>query len=298
MPKFEGVVGRTLDESTPWWPDPVRAPDGAPNVVMVLLDDVGYAQFGCYGCDIATPTFDRLAADGLRYSQLPHDRAVLADPGLPAHRAQPPHQRHGPHRRVRRRLPRLQRDDPARERLPVRDPRAQRLRHVRGRQVAPHAGRRHDDGRARATAGRSAAASSASTASSPARPTSSTPTSSTTTTRSTRPRSPEEGYHLTEDLADKAILFIKDLRAVDATKPFFLYFTPGACHAPHQAPAAFIDRYRGRFDHGWDAWRERGVRPPARVGPAPGRHAAQRAAVVDPGVGRRARPTSAGCTRG
>ena len=70
------------------------------------------------------------------------------------------------------------------------------------------------------------------------------------------PATPEEGYHLTEDMADKAILFMKDLRAVSATKPFFLYFTPGACHAPHQAPASFIERYRGRFDHGWDAWRE------------------------------------------
>ena len=50
------------------------------------------------------------------------------------------------------------------------------------------------------------------------------------------PRTPEEGYHLTEDLADKAILFLKDLRATAPEKPFFLWFTPGACHAPHQAP--------------------------------------------------------------
>ena len=59
---FEGTAGRTLDDSTPWWPPPPSAPEGAPNVVIVLLDDVGYAQFGCYGSDIATPTFDRLAA--------------------------------------------------------------------------------------------------------------------------------------------------------------------------------------------------------------------------------------------
>jgi arylsulfatase len=70
------------------------------------------------------------------------------------------------------------------------------------------------------------------------------------------PASPEDGYHLTDDLADKAILFMKDLRAVAPSKPFFLYFTPGACHAPHQAPSDFIERYRGRFDQGWDRWRE------------------------------------------
>src|SRR5438067_4783334 len=65
---FQGVVGRTLEESTPWWPPLATAPAGAPNVVVVLLDDVGYAQLGCYGSDIATPAVDRLARDGLRYS--------------------------------------------------------------------------------------------------------------------------------------------------------------------------------------------------------------------------------------
>ena len=74
---YEGVVGRTLDDSTPWWPPLPSAPDGTPNVVMVLLDDVGYAQFGCYGSDIATPTFDRLARDGLRYSNF-HTTALCS----------------------------------------------------------------------------------------------------------------------------------------------------------------------------------------------------------------------------
>ena len=75
--EFEGVAGRTLDESTPWWPPLPSAPDDAPNVVVVLLDDVGYAQFGCYGSDIATPTFDRIAADGLRYSNF-HTTALCS----------------------------------------------------------------------------------------------------------------------------------------------------------------------------------------------------------------------------
>ncbi|MCB0956995.1 MAG: sulfatase-like hydrolase/transferase, partial [Ilumatobacter sp.] len=65
---FRGVVGRTFADSTPYWPPLDEAPPGAPNVVLVLLDDVGYAQFGCYGSDIDTPTFDRLAAGGLRYA--------------------------------------------------------------------------------------------------------------------------------------------------------------------------------------------------------------------------------------
>ena len=134
-------------------------------------------------------------------------------------------------------LPRLQRDDPARERLPLRDPRAQRLRHLRGR-----------------ASGTSRPASEMTMGS---------PRDKWPLGRGFErfygfmggetdqyhpelvydnhhvepPRTPEEGYHLTEDLADKAILFLKDLRATAPDKPFFLWFTPGACHAPHQAPA-------------------------------------------------------------
>jgi arylsulfatase len=65
-----------------------------------------------------------------------------------------------------------------------------------------------------------------------------------------------DGYHLTDDLADHAIEFLSDLRAVDADRPFFLYFATGACHSPHQPPPLWREHYRGRFDLGWDAWRE------------------------------------------
>src|SRR5690242_20693326 len=74
---YQGVIGRTLEESTSWWPPLPSAPEGAPNVVVVLLDDVGYAQFGCYGSDIATPTFDRLAANGLRFANF-HTTALCS----------------------------------------------------------------------------------------------------------------------------------------------------------------------------------------------------------------------------
>jgi arylsulfatase len=70
------------------------------------------------------------------------------------------------------------------------------------------------------------------------------------------PKTPEQGYHLTDDLTDRAIGFVRDLRAVDPSKPFFMYFCTGACHAPHQAPPEWIERYRGKFDAGWDAYRE------------------------------------------
>jgi arylsulfatase len=71
-----------------------------------------------------------------------------------------------------------------------------------------------------------------------------------------QPRSPEEGYHLTTDLADKSLEFIRDAKAVAPDKPFFFYFCPGACHAPHQVPKEWADKYKGKFDMGYERYRE------------------------------------------
>lgn len=67
---FTGVIGRTAEESSPAWPEPKRAREGAPNVLFVVLDDTGFAQLGCYGSPISTPNIDRLAANGLRYNNM------------------------------------------------------------------------------------------------------------------------------------------------------------------------------------------------------------------------------------
>jgi arylsulfatase A-like enzyme len=83
------------------------------------------------------------------------------------------------------------------------------------------------------------------------------------------PRRPEEGYHLSEDLADQAIRMVQDQRQAAPGKPFFLYFALGAVHSPHHVAPEWVDPYRGKFDHGWDVWRaevfarqvERGVVP-------------------------------------
>jgi arylsulfatase A-like enzyme len=61
-------IGRTVAESTPHWPARPRAPEGAPNILMLLFDDVGFSDFGCYGSPIRTPNIDRLASQGLRYT--------------------------------------------------------------------------------------------------------------------------------------------------------------------------------------------------------------------------------------
>src|SRR5215213_1671734 len=103
--EFGGTIGRTHRESEPWWPTPAHPGDEAPNVVVILLDDLGFAHLGCFGSDIDTPNIDRLAAGGLRYTNFhvtplcsptraalltgldPHDAGVAtvvhSDPGFP-----------------------------------------------------------------------------------------------------------------------------------------------------------------------------------------------------------------------
>lgn len=71
-----------------------------------------------------------------------------------------------------------------------------------------------------------------------------------------QPSSPEDGYHLTDDITDKALEFIKDAKVIAPEKPFFLYYAPGACHAPHHAPEEWIAKFEGKFDMGYDAVRE------------------------------------------
>ena len=184
--------------------------------------------------------------------QLPHHGSVLADPGLPADRSEPPHQRHGSGRRDRHRLPRLRRPHPQGQRLPLRDAGAHRAtppsRWANG--TWPRRTRCHR--RRPRTSGRSGGASSASTASWRANP-------------PVRPRpdlrqppdppagDPEEGYHLTEDLVDQAIAFVNDLRAVDARQALLPVLLPRRLPRAAPGPAAWIERYRGAFRRGWDA---------------------------------------------
>ena len=120
------------------------------------------------------------------------------------------------------------------------------------------------------TAGRWGAGSSATTASSAATRASGTPTWSTTTTRSSRRGRAEEGYHLTEDLADKAIEFISDAKQVDPDKPFYLHFCPGATHAPHHVPEGVGRPLRGRVRRRLGRLPREGLRAPegARDHPA------------------------------
>ena len=98
------------------------------------------------------------------------------------------------------------------------------------------------------------------------RRTSSTPRIYDGTTPVEPDKTPEEGYHFTEDMTDKAIGWVRQQKALMPDKPFFMYYAPGATHAPHQVPKEWIDRYKGEFDDGWDALRERTLRAPEGAG--------------------------------
>ena len=132
-------------------------------------------------------------------------------------------------------------------------------------------------------------ASSGSTASSAPRPTSGIRTSCYDNhPSSSRPR-PEEGYHFTTDITDQALAFIRDAKAVAPDKPFFLYYCPGACHAPHHAPKEWADKYKGKFDMGYEAYRELVFERQKELGILP----EERRAVADQPVHRRARAPTA-----
>ncbi|HET9691111.1 MAG TPA: arylsulfatase [Acidimicrobiales bacterium] len=252
---YQGVIGRTLEESTSWWPDLPSAPAGAPNVVVVLLDDVGYAQFGCYGSDIATPTFDRLAREGLRFSN--YHTTALCSPTRAALLTGRNHHTNGMGRIVE-----MASGFPGYDaHVPFDSGFVSEVllgegyaTYALGKWHLAPAGEMTDGGpKRRWPLGRGFERFYGFLAGETDQY---RPDLVYDNHQIEPPRTPEEGYHLTEDLADRGIGFLRDLRAASPDKPFFLWFAPGACHAPHQAPEAFIEPYRGAFDQGWDAWRD------------------------------------------
>ncbi len=268
MDGFEGSIGRYHWESTPSWPQVTRAPRDAPNVVLVVLDDVGFAQLGCFGSDIETPALDALAARGLRYRNF-HTTA-LCSPTRSCLLTGRNHHSNGMGRVIE-----LATGFPG---YNARIPKANGflseilLEHgyatwaVGKWHLTPEEETHLGATRARWPLGRGFErfygyfnGETHQFA----------PALLRDNHQTRQPRHIDEGYHLTEDLVDEAVQLVTDLRAVDGDKPFFLYFCTGACHSPHQAPAEWIERYRGRFDRGWDEWRERALERQIELGVIP-----------------------------
>ncbi|MYA01185.1 MAG: arylsulfatase [Chloroflexi bacterium] len=253
--EFGGVIGRTFRESEPWWPELPTAPQDRPNVVVILFDDTGFSHLGCYGSTIATPNIDRLAANGLRFTNF-HVTALCSPT-----RASLLTGRN--HHAVGMRS------------ISSYDPGYPNMRGAVSRNAATMAEMLRDENYATFAVGKWHL--NPSETCSQAGPFHDWPLQrgfdryygflSGETDQFypdlcydnhliDPPRTPEEGYHFTEDIVDQATGFLRDHQSVYPGQPFFLYFALGATHSPHQAPAEYIERYRGEFDQGWDEVRK------------------------------------------
>jgi arylsulfatase A-like enzyme len=249
----QGTV-RRMSESIAQYVPYQRPPAGAPNVVMIVLDDIGFAQLGCFGSAIATPSIDRLAARGLRYNRFhvtsicSSTRAALLSGrnhhavgmgmtmetplGFPGYTGRIP--------KSAALLPRILRDAGY-------STMAVGKWHLCPRGEYSAAGPMDrwplGQGFQRYYGFLSAETSQWD------------PPLVQDNSLIEPPRSPADGYHLSEDLADQAIRMVLDQRQAAPAKPFFCYLALGAAHAPHQVPPSWIEPYAGAFDHGWEAER-------------------------------------------
>ena len=274
--------------------EPLLPPAGAPNVLIVLLDDVGFGASSTFGGPCHTPTADRLAAGGLRYNRF-HTTALCA----PTRAALLSGRNH--HSVGMGSITETATSAPGNSSLRpnTKAPLAMTLK-LNGYSTAQF-GKCHEVPVWQ---------------SSPMGPFDAWPSGGggfetfygfiggennqwdpalyDGTTPVEPPATAEEGYHLTEDLADRAIGWVRQQKALMPDKPFFVYFAPGATHAPHHVPKEWADKYQGQFDDGWDVQRERTFARQKELGVIPADAELTVAARRDPGVGRHARRAQAG----
>jgi arylsulfatase A-like enzyme len=258
-------LSTTESKSTP---PPSPYPAGAPNVLLIVLDDLGFAQLGCYGSDIETPNLDRLAERGLRFTNF-HTTAVCS----PTRASLLTGRNH--HRVGMGMLPDMPMSFPGYTGEFPKD--AGTLAEVlRAEGWATRAvGKWHLVPRDQRDSGpfdmwptgvgfeRYYGFLNGET-------NQWTPNLIRDQSHVEPPATPEEGYHLDADIADEAIAQLHQLRLNRTQQPFFMYYATGTPHAPHQAPLEWIERYRGRFDDGWDAARQRTLTRQKELGIVPG----------------------------
>jgi len=234
---------------------PLRPPAGAPNVLIILLDDVGFGASSAFGGPCQTPTAERLARAGLKYNRF-HTTALCS----PTRAAMLSGRNH--HAVGMGGITEIATSAPG-------------YNSMRPNTCAPLAEILKLNGYSTAQFGKCHEVPVFETT--PIGPFDHWPTGSGFEhfygfiggennqyhpalydgTKPVEPeRTPEEGYHLMEDLAEKAIGYIRQQKAMAPDKPFFVYFAPGACHAPHHVPKDWIATYKGKFDQGWDKLRE------------------------------------------
>ncbi|MAT06336.1 MAG: sulfatase [Acidimicrobiaceae bacterium] len=261
-------IGRTLADSTPSFTEPPHPGGSAPNVVIILLDDTGFAQLGCYGSDIDTPHLDALADGGLQFTNF--HVTPLCSPtraSLLTGRSQ--------HAAGMRGVSNWSTGFP--HQLGHISPHAATVAEVLG-----------DAGYGTFCAGKwHLAPMEQCSAAGPfdhwplargfdrfygfleGETDQFHPDLVSDNHPVDPPGAPDDGYHLSEDLVDQLLRMIRDSKGVRPDRPFFAYLPFGATHAPHQAPTTYLEKYRGRYDEGWDVVRERWYRRQLELGLIP-----------------------------
>jgi arylsulfatase A-like enzyme len=265
--RFQGEIGRTYLESDPaQFPKPVQAPSGAPNILLILIDDAGFGQFSTFGGGIPSPTMDRLAAEGLRYNHF-HTTALCS----PTRAALITGRNH--HSAAFAGITEAATGyDGYTCILPKSCGTVGEVLRQNGYMTA-WIGKNHN-----------------------------TPTWETSAAgpfdrwanglgfdyfygfnagdmnhwnpiqyenRNLVPASSDPNYHLTTDIADKAISWVRQAKSIAPDKPYFLYVATGATHAPHHTPKEWIEKFKGKFDGGWDKYREETLERQKNLGVVP-----------------------------
>jgi arylsulfatase A-like enzyme len=256
--RYAGLITHDAKDPEASFPpiEPLRPPDGAPNVLVILLDDVGFGASSAFGGPCSTPTAERLAANGLKYNRF-HTTALCS----PTRQAMLTGRNH--HSVGMGGITEIATSAPG-------------YNSIRPNSAAPLAETLKLNGYSTAQFGKCHEVPVWET--SPLGPFDAWPSGGggfehfygfiggetnqyapalyDGTVPIEPERTPEEGYHLTEDMTDRAIEWVRQQKALMPDKPFFAYFAPGATHAPHHVSPEWSDRYKGRFDQGWDALRE------------------------------------------
>ena len=257
------------DPNTKYPPiEPLRPPKGAPNVLIVLIDDVGFGASSAFGGPCNTPIAERLAAGGLKYNRF-HTTALCS----PTRQAMLTGRNH--HSVGMGAITEMATSAPGNN-------------SIRPKEKAPIAEILKLNGYSTAQFGKCHEVPFWEV--SPVGPFHQWPTGSgfehfygfiggeanqyypglyEGTTAVEPPKTPEEGYTLTEDLANRAITWVRQQKALMPDKPFFVYFAPGATHAPHHVPKEWSDKYKGKFDGGWDKLREETLARQKKLGVIP-----------------------------
>jgi arylsulfatase len=262
--EFKGKIAKTFEESQEWWAEPARPPKGAPNVIIFLLDDVGFAQFGSFGGLIDTPNIDSLAANGLRFNNF-HTTALCSPSRATLMAGRNPHSIGlGSHALTAMGFPGYNAMVPASAKSVANYlQESGYINYALGKwdhtplyevsQVGPFDRWPSGEGFNHAYTFMAADVHQF------------IPVMWNDHT----PEPYRKTYHLDRDLADRAIQWITGHKSIQPDLPFMMLWASGSMHSPHHAPAEYRLKYRGKFDMGWDKAREMILENQKRLGIIP-----------------------------